>query len=389
MMITAQREILVAIACGGTGGHFYPGLAVALELRRRGCSIMLLVSPKEVDQQAVKSAAGMEVVTLPAVGLARGRELEFLRGFVHSYREAGRVFGGRPPQAALAMGGFTGAPPLLAAKRRGARAFLHEANSVPGRANRWLSWFVDEAFVAFPSAGARLHARNVTASGMPVRPRFEPRDPALCREALGLDPARPVLLVMGGSQGAGGINRLVLRALPLLARAVPALQVFHLTGSAEWRTVEEAYKTAPIRGVAKPFFDAMELALGAATVCVSRAGASSLAELAAMGVPPVLIPYPAATDNHQFLNARALEADGAARLMEQQNATPEGLAAAVAALAEEGALRSQTRRALARWHAPDAARRVADSILRRMAAPAPGAAGAGVAPARRHRSLTA
>ena len=208
----------------------FPVLAVADQLMRRGCTVMLLISPKDVDQQAVRGISGMEVVTLPVVGLKRGGEIAFVRGFIQSYRAAARLFKSRPPQAALAMGGFTSAPPILAAKRAGARTFLHESNTIPGRANRWLARVVQRAFVGFPTAAVRLHNRNVTVTGTPVRPGFEAREAGTCRVALGLDPARPVLLVMGGSQGASGINELVLQSLPLLASRMPDLQWFHLTG---------------------------------------------------------------------------------------------------------------------------------------------------------------
>src|SRR5256885_944518 len=145
MMASASEHPNVAIACGGTGGHLFPGLAVAGQLARHGVKVTLMISPKEVDQLAVKGADDLNVVTLPAVGLTRGHRLAFLRGFVASYRAALVWFRQNPPQAALAMGGFTSAPPILAAKRLGATTFLHESNSIPGRANRWLSWMVTRA----------------------------------------------------------------------------------------------------------------------------------------------------------------------------------------------------------------------------------------------------
>ncbi len=191
----------IAIACGGTGGHLFPGLAVAEKLVERGCSVTLLISPKEVDQEAVKSASGMDVVTLPAVALQRGSTMAFVRGFGRSYRASRRLFKERRPQAALAMGGFTSAPPILAARACGAPTFLHESNTVPGRANRWLSWVVRQAFVGFPSAAARLRNRSVTLTGTPVRPSFKPADPGLCRAELGFDPKRPLVLVVGRQPG--------------------------------------------------------------------------------------------------------------------------------------------------------------------------------------------
>jgi UDP-N-acetylglucosamine--N-acetylmuramyl-(pentapeptide) pyrophosphoryl-undecaprenol N-acetylglucosamine transferase len=182
--------------------------------------------------------------------------------------------------------------------------------------------------------------------------------------AVGLDPARPVLLVMGGSQGAGGINDLVIRMLPLLARQVPELQLLHLAGRQDLGKVEEACRALKLKAVVHPFFHAMELALGAATVAISRAGGSSLAELAAMRVPSVLIPFPAAVENHQFHNARAFEQTGAACLLEQHSATPETLTRLVLDLMANGTVRENMQTALGRWQAPKAASQVAEEILR-------------------------
>jgi UDP-N-acetylglucosamine--N-acetylmuramyl-(pentapeptide) pyrophosphoryl-undecaprenol N-acetylglucosamine transferase len=305
----------------------------------------------------------MEIVTLPAVGLSRGRVFAFARGFAQSYRAAKKYFKNFSPDAALAMGGFTSAPPVLAAKRFGAKTFLHESNTIPGRANRWLSRFVNQAFVGFPKTGARLHHQNVVRTGTPVRPQFHPRDASVCRAALGLEPDRPTLLVMGGSQGASGINELVLKTLPLLVERVPQLQLIHLTGPGDFEKVRQTCASLNLKSTIHPFFSEMEIALGAATVCISRSGASSLAELAAMRVPSVLIPFPAATDNHQFYNARAFEDTGAARLLEQKSATPETLARMVLDLIENSGAREKMQNSLANWHKPDAAENIAGIIL--------------------------
>jgi UDP-N-acetylglucosamine--N-acetylmuramyl-(pentapeptide) pyrophosphoryl-undecaprenol N-acetylglucosamine transferase len=373
MTPSPQPQVRVAIACGGTGGHLFPGLAVADQLVRRGCAATLLISPKEVDQEAVSGVSGIDILTLPAVGLKRGSEIAFVRGFIRSYRAAAELFKSCPPQAALAMGGFTSAPPILAAKRAGARTFLHESNTIPGRANRWLARVVRGAFVGFPTAAGRLHNRNVTVTGTPVRPRFQAHAAAVCRANIGFDPARPVLLVMGGSQGATGINELVLQALPLLASRAPEWQWFHLTGPSDAVRVRQAYAALKLRAVVHPFFAEMELAFGAATAAISRAGASSLAELAAMRVPAVLVPYPTATDNHQFHNARAFEANGAARLLEQQSATPETLVQLLLDVVEKPAVHEKMQTALAQWHAPHAAEQIAELML----APAGASAGEG------------
>ena len=341
----------------------FPGLAVAEVLRAANCRVSLLVSPKEVDQEAVKSVSGMEIVTLPAVGLNRGQLIAFLAGFARSYRASRKLFRSSPPSAVLAMGGFTSAPPLLAGKRFGARGFLHESNSIPGRANRWLSWGVDRAFISFPSAARRLHASQVSVSGTPVRDVFRGLKLEACRCALGLDPQRPTVLVMGGSQGASGVNALMMESLALLKQTLPQLQWIHVAGSQDVTRVRARYEQLQMSAVVYPFFARMDLALGAATVAVSRAGASSLAELAAVRLPSVLIPYPAATDNHQLFNARAYEQSGAARLLEQSGATPQQLRDSIVNLCEDLARRKAMAEALAKWDAPQAARQIASVIL--------------------------
>ncbi|PYI81664.1 MAG: undecaprenyldiphospho-muramoylpentapeptide beta-N-acetylglucosaminyltransferase [Verrucomicrobia bacterium] len=355
---------LVAIACGGTGGHLFPGLAVAEELKARRCDITLLVSPKEVDRQAARSAVGMEVVPLPVVALSRGRLVRFIHGFWNSYRAAYRLFAKRPPQAVLAMGGFTAAPPILAGKKFGTATFLHESNFIPGRANRWLAHWVNQAFVGFPETEGFLLNPKVITTGTPVRSQFQPRDPGACRVALGLNPERPVLLVMGGSQGASGINDLVRSTLPIFAEQAPELQFIHLTGPNDFDKVQSAYFTQKRDALVHPFLTEMELALGAATVAISRAGASSLAEIAAIRVPAILIPFPAAVDNHQFFNARAFDRSGAARLVEQHEGTPERLANTVVTLAQDASAREAMQTALDRWHAPEAAQKIADEMLK-------------------------
>ncbi|MBI3414532.1 MAG: UDP-N-acetylglucosamine--N-acetylmuramyl-(pentapeptide) pyrophosphoryl-undecaprenol N-acetylglucosamine transferase [Verrucomicrobia bacterium] len=362
-MNSPETKPLVAVACGGTGGHLFPGMAVAEKILEHDCAVMLLISPKEVDQQAVRAVSGMDVVTLPAVALASGGYLGFLRGFWRSYLLAKKLFRARAPKAVLAMGGFTSAPPVFAAKHFHAATFLHEANTIPGRANRLLAPWVDAAFVYFPETALRLRNSQVTIAGMPVRPQFHSMDAAACRMALGLSAEKPTLLVMGGSQGARGINDLVIDTLPLLAVRFPDAQFLHLTGPSDAEKVRRAYAAQKLKASVHPFLTEMELALGAATAVVSRAGASSLAEFAAMALPAILIPYPAAADNHQFHNARTFVETGAARMLWQRTATPELLAKLIAQLLGDEREREHLRAALTQRHVPDAAGKIAGRIL--------------------------
>jgi len=366
-MNSTPPKPLVAIACGGTGGHLFPGLAVAGELQRRGCDVALLISPKDIDQQAVKTATGVKIHTLPAVGLQDKNYLPFVASFGQSLFAAWKIFHRRRPAAVLAMGGFTSAPPVFAGKDLGAKTFLHESNTVPGKANRFLSRFVDAAFVGFPEAAARLKTKKTSVTGTPVRPQFSPassiQHPASsCRTKLGLNPELPTVLVVGGSQGARGLNNLMLSTLPLLAQK--NWQWLHLAGAADFEEVQAAYARLGLKAVVKPFLAEMDLALGAATACVSRAGASSLAEIAALRLPAVLVPLPTAADNHQFFNAAAFEKTGAAKRLDQKNSPPEKVAAAIAELVENEPVRSQIQTALAQWHAPGAAAAIAGTILK-------------------------
>jgi UDP-N-acetylglucosamine--N-acetylmuramyl-(pentapeptide) pyrophosphoryl-undecaprenol N-acetylglucosamine transferase len=363
---TAQSAppTLVAIACGGTGGHLFPGVAVGEQLRARGCDVTLLISPKDVDQNAIRSISGMETVTLPAVGLRRGDAIGFVWGFWKSYRLARLHFARRRPKCVLAMGGFISAPPVFAGRRCGAHTFLHESNSIPGRANRWLAPWVDGAFVYFPPAAARLRARRVEVTGMPVRPQFRaPLTAAEARRSLGLAANAPVLLVMGGSQGATKINELVLSVLQQLRQAVPNLQFMHLTGTADFEKVRAGYAAQNVQAMVRAFYDDMGTALAAADVAVSRAGASSLAELAARQLPAVLIPYPTAADNHQYYNARAFVQSGAAWMLQQDTATAGQLAAEILDMVRDTLKRSAMQRALVAWHTPEAAAEIAEKIL--------------------------
>jgi UDP-N-acetylglucosamine--N-acetylmuramyl-(pentapeptide) pyrophosphoryl-undecaprenol N-acetylglucosamine transferase len=353
----------IVIACGGTGGHLFPGLAVAEELLLRRCQVTLMVSPKDVDQQAVKAVRGMDVVTLPAIGLQRGQYLKFFLKFWQSRKACVSRFRKQSPHAVLAMGGFTSVAPILAGRSFGAKTFLHDSNTIPGRANRWLAPKVNQAFTWFPQTEGHLKAPKVTSVGMPVRNQFEPLDAAACKTALGFNSQKPLLLIMGGSQGARGINELMRHTLPNLALMSPELQYMHLTGTDDFERVKSAYTACKVKALVRPFFSEMELAMGGASAAISRAGASSLAEIAAMRLPAVLIPFPQAADNHQYHNARAFLDSNAARMMEQKDGRPEALNLVLLDLIGNRSTREAIGFALGKWHTPQAAAEMAETIL--------------------------
>jgi len=315
----------VAIACGGTGGHLFPGIAVGDALVAKGCEVMLLVSPKEVDQTAVKSAYGMEVESLSMIGLGRN-PIKFGCKFFSSTNSCRKLFLKKRPTAVLAMGGFTSLPPVIVGKMMGSKIFLHEANAVPGRAVRMLSSLADEVFVQFPNSLPRVLGTDILATGLPVRAAIEPIPKADARTILGLADHLPVLLIMGGSQGAEAINRVVIESLPNLVKLIPKIQFIHLTGNRNSELIKSAYDALGLRAVVRPFLTEMEYALGAADLVISRAGGSSLAEFSSMELPAILVPYPSAVDDHQRFNARAFVEIGAARCFHQKQLKPSLLA---------------------------------------------------------------
>jgi UDP-N-acetylglucosamine--N-acetylmuramyl-(pentapeptide) pyrophosphoryl-undecaprenol N-acetylglucosamine transferase len=298
------------------------------------------------------------------VPLLKGNFPIFAKTFWQSLLQVRRQFRARRPSAVLAMGGFTSAAPIVAGRLVGARTAIHESNSFAGRANRLLAPWVNHVFIGFASAANQLGNRSVQFTGTPVRSQFEPLDPGPCRMALGLDPASPVMLVMGGSQGASAVNKAVLEAVPLLLKSIPALQILHLTGTANFEMISASYKALTSRAKVFPFLREIEMALGAASVAISRAGASSLAEIAAMQVPSILVPYPAAADDHQYHNARGFAQSGAARMFVQSQLRAEQLAHTAAELIMDDFVAQQMRDELRKWHYPTAADQIIKTLLR-------------------------
>ena len=349
----------VAIACGGTGGHFFPGVAVARELVSRGARVTLWVSEKEIDQQAVATVPEFAHEKLPAVGFSLRHPLRFLLSLRQALKLVRKQYAADPPKAVLAMGGFTSAAPVWAAKLIGATTFLHESNAVPGRANRLLSRRVDGVFTGLKAARARFSHPTVILSGTPVRPIFRELDRNECCRRLGMNPDHPVVVVTGGSQGARGLNRLVTGALD----SVQKVQWLHLCGAHDLDEVSASYQTKGVNATVQAFLEDMPSALGAADLVVSRAGASSLAELAAVGCPAILVPLPSAADDHQRANANAAVEAGGALMLEQESTTPETLAQTLNTLLDEPDQRAAMTDAMRALDWPQAAGTIAEHLL--------------------------
>ncbi|MEX1044857.1 MAG: undecaprenyldiphospho-muramoylpentapeptide beta-N-acetylglucosaminyltransferase [Chthoniobacterales bacterium] len=351
-----------AIACGGTGGHLFPGLAVAEVLRGQGHEVLLFVSEKEVDARALRNHPDLAREKLPSIGLPSFFSpalVTFLRRLRASLKQCGATYEGARPDAVLGMGGFTSIAPLIAARRRGIPAFLHESNAIPGKANRLAARFCRAVLLGFDECARHFGGRPTCVTGTPIRRELSvdvpPREEA--RRRLGLAPDRTTLLVMGGSQGAAGINALLSQSAPHLAGA--GLQVIHLAGEREVDAVRGAYEAAGVPCAVLPFCDRMQDVYPAADLAVSRAGAASLGELAWFGLPAVLIPYPHAAEDHQRLNAEIYARTGAAKIVAERGASAESLALLLRSLLGSPET-LETMASAARTLAPrDAAERVA------------------------------
>jgi UDP-N-acetylglucosamine--N-acetylmuramyl-(pentapeptide) pyrophosphoryl-undecaprenol N-acetylglucosamine transferase len=355
----------IAIACGGTGGHLFPGLAVAEELRERGHETLLLVSPKQIDALALKGARDQEARALPGIGwpgFLSPRVFTFGLSLWKSWRECGQVYRDFQPTAVVGMGGFTSAIPLLLGRRLHLPTLIHESNAIPGRVTKLIAPWVNKTLLGFDGCSYYLRRAHCVVTGTPVRRGLARIDRAVAAEKFGLNPALPVVLIMGGSQGAHGINELVLKSLPLWHERRDEVQFIHLTGQADVNIAEINYRRQRLTAVVQAFSSEMEHFYSLADVVISRSGAASLTELSHYGLPAILIPYPAAADDHQSFNARIFEEAGAARILVESKTTAEALHQAVTELLTGTELRGKMADAARRLTGADAAKRVAEEI---------------------------
>ena len=321
----------VLIAAGGTGGHIYPGIAVAKEIMRRDPSskVRFVGTARGLENRLVPQA-GFELSLIESAGLKNVGVAALLRGLwllPKSFLAARRLIREFQPDVVVGAGGYVSGPVLLTAALMRVPTLVMESNALPGFTNRRLARFVDRAAVSFAAALPYFHGKGVV-TGNPVRREFFDI-PAKRRDA-----ARLSLLIFGGSQGARAINEAMMAALPHLAKHRSVLHITHQTGELDYERVQRAYldagwgETSDVRR----YIDDMVAAFAATDIIISRAGATTCAELAAAGKVAIMIPLPTAADDHQRKNAEALQAAGAARMILQQDLSGERLASEIAAL---------------------------------------------------------
>jgi UDP-N-acetylglucosamine--N-acetylmuramyl-(pentapeptide) pyrophosphoryl-undecaprenol N-acetylglucosamine transferase len=347
------------MAGGGTGGHVMPALAVARELRTRGHSVRFIGTRRGMESKLVPAEnfpiEWIEIGGLKSVGLRR--TLSTLVELPWSVWQAARMLDRAKPSAVFSMGGFVAGPVLLAALWKRVPVVVMEPNAVPGFTHRELARFVARALVSFPETARWFPKGRTEVTGMPVREEFFKITPKLPGKEL-------TILITGGSQGSSAINQAVEESWPLWnGREVGVpVRLIHQTGRQQYEAITAKFAATGLAGEVKPFLEDMPQAFAEADIVVSRAGMSTVSELAAAGKPSILIPLPTASDQHQLRNAEAFEKAGGARLIEQSQFTGARLVEEVTRLANEPGALEKMGEAAGSFARPGAAERAADIL---------------------------
>jgi UDP-N-acetylglucosamine--N-acetylmuramyl-(pentapeptide) pyrophosphoryl-undecaprenol N-acetylglucosamine transferase len=347
----------ILIAAGGTGGHLFPGIAVADELKARDpeTRVVFVGTPRGLESRLVPKA-GYELEMLPILPLNGVGFVRMVKGVLAlpwAMVKAVQLVRRRRPEAVLGVGGYAGGPIVLVAALLRIPTVVLEPNAKPGFTNRVLKPFVRHAACSYEET-RRLFGSKGVVTGNPVRGGFAKLAPKWHVPPL-------TLLTFGGSQGARIINRTLVAAIPRLP-GPEQLKLVHQTGPASRDEVAEGYNAAGRKAEVLAFLDDMETRFAQADLVLCRSGATTAAELTAAGKASVLVPFARAADDHQRGNARALEAAGAARMIEEKDLTPERLAAVVTELLSDPTKLTAMEEAARRLARPDAAARVADLL---------------------------
>jgi len=362
--MSGNQHWRVILAGGGTGGHLIPGLALAEEMLRRDpyAEITFVGMEGGIEQKLVPAFGHRLVITASrrATRALGARVLDLARKAWSVWRSRGqclRLFREQHPHVVVGLGGYSSTAPLLAARSLGLPTVLMEQNAIPGRANRFLARHADLVIAQFEECIPHFPGRPyVEVLGNPVLRS------TLAAGAVRAKRAVPSLLVMGGSQGARALNDALCTSASGLRAAVPGLEVIALTGPADAERVRARLEEAGLPGRVIPFSTRMGELYACADVVLARAGATTIAELTALGLPSILVPYPHAADNHQEANARILERAGAAEVVLQEALSPEHLIGLVRDMLAYPLRRVAMRGAARRLGRPDCARGAVDAI---------------------------
>ena len=343
------REIRMLLAAGGTGGHLFPGVAVAEAAQREFGADVLFVGTQHGMEKEMIPRLGFALRFIPAEQL-RGRNW---RGRLHSLWAACRAVGVAwrivrefTPDVIFSVGGYASGPTVLVGWLRRIPCVLLEPNAIPGMTNKWLGHFARKICVGFPQTTSHFPLQKAVWTGNPVRWN------AVVAQEQGTPPpprgARFTVLIFGGSAGARRLNHILPQALALVGKEQETLRIVHQTGKADCAEVDAVYTRLGVTAEVVPFIEAMREHYVAADLVICRAGAITLAELTSLGKPAILIPYPYAVDDHQRANAEILVQAGAARMVLDADLTPERMAEEIGSLmADRGKLAAMSQAALA------------------------------------------
>jgi UDP-N-acetylglucosamine--N-acetylmuramyl-(pentapeptide) pyrophosphoryl-undecaprenol N-acetylglucosamine transferase len=357
-----SKPLNILIACGGTGGHLFPGIAVAEAMRARGHQVLLLISEKKVDAEASAKYPHLRFETLPAVAkppTLSPRMVPFLWKTWRSISQCKALLRNFRANAVLGMGGFTSLPPVYAGHKLGLKTFVHDSNARPGRANVLTSRFCTRVFLGLEAAKTFFPHRETVTTGTPVRPEImNPPSREEAAKVFGFDPQKTTVLVTGGSQGARRLNELSAEA----AAKLPAdVQILHIAGALDFDRVSQiAHGRANHKVLG--FCDQMPAAYALADLVIARAGASSLNEIAMCGLPSILVPFPYAADDHQTRNAEVFATAGASELVQERDLDAEKLASLANSILRDLPTRERMAKAARALSIPDAAGRVCAAI---------------------------
>lgn len=356
-----NKALNVIIACGGTGGHLFPGIAVAQQLRSMGHNPVLLISQKEVDAEASRKYGDLKFHTVQAI--AKPATLSpkmpgFLWKMLRSWLTCRSIIRKEQADVVIGMGGFTSLPPVMAGHYMGLRTYVHESNAMPGKSNRLTARWCTAVMVGLKEAVARFGGHRCIVTGTPVRDELRHlpgREEA--REKLGLPQDKTVILVTGGSQGARNLNSLLIDA----AKADPEVHYFVIAGRLDYERVSGLAAGAPNITVIG-FCSDMPAAYAAADGVIARSGASTLTELSFIGKACLLVPFPFAADDHQSFNARVFSDAGAAVMYQQSELTVDKVHDFVHGTIMNDAARTAMEEAMRAQARPDAAECIAKAI---------------------------
>ena len=362
----------VIFTCGGTGGHINPAIAVANIWRQRyPDSKILFIGGKGKMEEELVPKAGFELVTLPASGMSRGKNLAALKHNLRSVKNVitalsacKKIIRDFQPDVVVGTGGYASFPALMAASSMGIPTCVHESNAMPGLTTRMIADRVDRVLVCFPEGAKHYrHPEKVEVVGMPVRKEFITTKKEQARKELGLD-ERPVIVSAFGSQGAKMMNEMTARFFKLEQDMGFPYQHIHAVGSFGWGWMPEfvanqgvQLENAPAIQM-KQYLYNMPQVMAAADIVISRAGASSCNEIVASGTPCILIPSPNVTDNHQEKNARALAQRGGAIVVLERDCTAERMMEEVSALLADKDRYAAMTESLKEMAVPDSAERL-------------------------------